>query len=107
MTVVSVTKAIAVPAPDQPLFRVLQHGLRLALGNKAFGGLEEQADAGEGVVKGLHRDGIGPLCGVVEHRLVALEAVEHDKVVEVLMNDAGEFSVRFQPLRLIAVAPLR
>ena len=92
------------PCADQPLFRVLQHGLRLALGNKAFGGLEEQADAGEGVVKGLHRDGIGPLCGVVEHRLVAPKAVENDKVIEVPMNDAGEFSVRFQPLRLIPVA---
>ena len=72
--------------------------------NELSGGLEEQADAGEGVVKGLHRDGIGPLCGVVEHRLVAPKAVENDKVIEVPMNDAGEFSVRFQPLRLIPVA---
>lgn len=80
------------------------NAFRLAAGFKRLGRLKHQADARKRFVKRFHRDAVTALGGVIEKRLVALEAVQHDKVVKVPVNDTGELAVLFEVVWLVAVA---
>ena len=81
-----------------------QGALALAGGREAFPGLEGQHQAGEGLVKLLHGHLHHAPGGIVEHSLVALEAVQHHEMIEIPMDDAGKGSLLFQGFHFHAVA---
>ncbi|CDC62702.1 unknown [Clostridium sp. CAG:448] len=91
------------PRTDQPFLCIGNHGLRLSARAEILPRRKEQADAREGFVKGSHGNGIGSLCGVVEHGFFAAEPVQNHKMVEIPVNDAGKLSLFPERLRLIAV----
>ena len=81
-----------------------QGALASAAGLKVRPRLDLQADAGEAAVKFLRADLHLAPGGVVEQHLLAPEAPQHHKVVEVPVDDAGDVQLLPQGLRLAAVA---
>ena len=81
-----------------------QGALGLAAGLKVGAGRDLEADAGKGRVKVLHGHLDLAPGGVVYVGVVALEAVQHDKVVEVPVDDAGQQDLVLERGNLAAVA---
>ena len=88
----------------QPFYGKREDAFPLSGGNKVFVRFKHQADACKRLVEGLHRHRIIALGRIVDDSLFSLESVKHDKVIEIPMNDTGEFPVLFQIIRLISVS---
>ena len=79
-----------------------QHALPLSARFKVFSRGKHQNDAGERVIKFLHGH-LDPAAGrIVQHGIVSPEPVQHDKMVEVPVDNAGKSSLFFQCIRLAA-----
>ena len=81
-----------------------QDALGLSVGNEALIRLDHQADAGEGAVEGFHFHPADSSGGVVQYGFSAPKTVQHHKMVEVPMDDAGESPRFFQVLRFQTVS---
>ena len=88
----------------QPLAHKTQHALGLAVGHETLRRLQQDADPGERLVELLHRHLHQPPRRVVQHGAIAPEAVQHDEVVEVPVDDAGKPPVLLQALGLHAIS---
>ena len=84
--------------------RELQGALGLPAGHEVLSGPDVEHDAGKGAVKLLHCDLDLTAGGVVETGVVPPETVEHDEVVEIPVDDAGEGHFLAHAVELAAVA---